>query len=160
MIGIMIEIDIVKDYDFIKPEIDEVDYLLDKVIKDCRKNYFHTFKYRCVYDIKFTDITNNEKVILNISHDCLELESKFYGLNKKIKIAKYNKLKFDEILKLTKKIYSIVSNIKIQYYLKKQIPIMHRHFFQILSQNPDYVKTHCNDLNNPLHFACRRWMIN
>ena len=33
---------IVEEYEFIKPEFDEVDYLLDKVIKDCKKNFFHT----------------------------------------------------------------------------------------------------------------------
>ena len=32
---------------------------------------------------------------------------------------------------------------------------MHRQFFRLLCQNPVYVKTHCNDLNKPFHFACR-----
>ena len=36
---------------------------------------------------------------------------------------------------------------------------MHRRFFKILSQNPENVKTHCNDLNNPLNLAIRNWMI-
>ena len=47
----------------------------------------------------------------------------------------------------------------IHYYLRLCIPIMHRHFFRKLSQNPDYIKTHCNDRNNPFHFACRRWYL-
>ena len=79
MNGIMNEIGIAKEYDFIKPEIDEVVYLRDKIIKVCRKNFFHTFEYRCVYDNKFTNITNNEKIFLNTSHDCLEYKSEFYG---------------------------------------------------------------------------------
>ena len=33
--GIMNESNNVKGIEFIKPEIDEVDYVLDKVIKDC-----------------------------------------------------------------------------------------------------------------------------
>ena len=33
---------------------------------------------------------------------------------------------------------------------------MHRHFFRILSQNPEYVQTHCNDRRNRFHFACRK----
>ena len=37
---------------------------------------------------------------------------------------------------------------------------MHRQFFKILSQNPAYVKTHCNDGSNHFHFALRKWMIN
>ena len=45
----------------IKKDIHEIDYLLDDVIKHCRKNYFHTFEYRLVYDINFT---NNNPGIL------------------------------------------------------------------------------------------------
>ena len=47
--------------------------------------------------------------------------------------------------KLTIKIYSHLRYIKISYYLKLQIPIMHRHFFEQIFQNRDYVQTHCND---------------
>ena len=32
---------------------------------------------------------------------------------------------------------------------------MHRQFFRIISQNPEYVKTHCKDINISFHFACR-----
>ena len=31
---------VVKEYDFIKPDIHEVDYLLDDIIKDCRNKFF------------------------------------------------------------------------------------------------------------------------
>ena len=81
MNGILNECDIVKEYEFIQPEIDEVDYLFDKVNKDCKK-IFYTFIYRCVYDFKFTNKTINDKVILNIFHDCLESESNYYGFQK------------------------------------------------------------------------------
>ena len=74
----MNESNIVKEYEYMKPEIDKVDYLLDKVIKDSEKKLFHTFKYRCVSDIKITNITKNEKVILNFNHNCLELKSEYY----------------------------------------------------------------------------------
>ena len=47
------------------------------------KKFFHTLKYKCVYDIKFTNITNNETVILNFSHDCSEFKTEYYWLNKK-----------------------------------------------------------------------------
>ena len=36
---------------------------------------------------------------------------------------------------------------------------MHRQFFKIFSQNPENVKTHCNDLYNLFHFASRRWFL-
>ena len=33
---------------------------------------------------------------------------------------------------------------------------MHRHFFRKQSQNLEYLQTHCNDLINTFHFACRK----
>ena len=49
------------------------------------------------------------------------------------------------------------SYINIHYYLKFQIPIMHRQFFGKLAQNRDYIQTHCDDRRNAFHFACRQW---
>ena len=37
--------------------------------------------------------------------------------------------------------------------------MMHRQFFKTVSQNPEYVKTHCNDMENPPNFAIHNWMI-
>ena len=39
------------------------------------------------------------------------------------------------------------------------MPIMHRQFFKIISQNRENVQTHCNDLYNPFQFACRNWYL-
>ena len=50
---------VVIEYEFIKSVIDEVDYILNVTIKDCRSKYFHSFEYRCAYDNKFTKTTNN-----------------------------------------------------------------------------------------------------
>ena len=36
---------------------------------------------------------------------------------------------------------------------------MHRQFFKIFSQNPEYVKTHSNVLNNSFQFACGNWFL-
>ena len=41
-------------------------------------------------------------------------------------------------------------------YLKFLIPILHRQFFETLSQNPENVKTHCNDMSNQFH---SEWFI-
>ena len=35
---------------------------------------------------------------------------------------------------------------------------MHDEFFRIIFQKKEYVEAHCIDRNNPLHFACRRWI--
>ena len=36
---------------------------------------------------------------------------------------------------------------------------MHQQILKILSQNPEYAKTYCNDLYNPFHFACRKFYL-
>ena len=51
-----------------------------------------------------------------------------YEVNKKLSNAPGNGFVFNQINKLTIKIYSILSNINIRYYLKFRIPIMHRQF--------------------------------
>ena len=147
---------VVKEYDFIKPDIHDIDYLLDDVIKDCRNRYFHTLEYRLVYDIKFTKISNNEEVNFTITHRSMEFETEFYGLTKKIRNARQNGFIFNQINKLTIKIYSNLSNINIQYYLKYRILVCHRLFLKIISQNREYIQTHCN---NPFHIACRQWCL-
>ena len=43
------------------------------------------------------------------------------------------------IKKLTLKIYSGLINMNINCCSKIRIPMMHRQFFKILSQNPEYV---------------------
>ena len=73
---------VVKEYNFGKKDIHEIDYLLDNVIKDCIKNYFHTFEYRLVYDINFTNISINEEVNLMVTHKSMEFKTEFFGLNK------------------------------------------------------------------------------
>ena len=83
-----------------------------------------------------------------------------FELNKKLTLARQRGFRFLQINKLTIKIYSHQRYINISYYLKHRIPIMHRQFFKILSQNCDYVQTHCNDRNNLFHFACQIWIKN
>ena len=58
---------VVKEYEHINPDIDEVIYILNDTSKDCRERYFHSIENRCVYDITYTNITKNEEVILLIS---------------------------------------------------------------------------------------------
>ena len=148
---------VVKEYKFDKKDIHEIDYLLDNVIKDCRRNYFHTFDYRLVYDINFTNIFNNEEVNLIITHKSMEFKTEVYGLNKKIKNARRNDFIFNQINIFKIEIYSNLSYMNIHYHLKLGAPPLHRQFFKILSRNRNYIQTHCNDINNPFHFTCRQW---
>ena len=155
MNGIFNENVIVKEFEFNNPLIQKIDSLIDYSIRDCHKKFFHNSEHICVYDINFTIITKNETGKVTISDKIKGL----YDLNKKLTVARGNDFKFNHIYKLTIKIYSHLSHINIQYHLKLRIPIMHRHFFRKLSQNPEYIQTHCNNRNTPFHFACRKWYL-
>ena len=110
----------------------------------------------CIFDIKLTNITNNEIFNISISDESMNL----FELIKKLTLAQQRGFRFLHMNKLTIKIYSHQQHINLSYYLKHRIAIMHRQFFKILSQNRDYVQTHCNDRNNPFHFACQTWIKN
>ena len=132
---------VVKEFEYIGPDIERTDLIINNCARDCFKKYFHTFKHRCICNI---EITNGDFVKGVFSEKKLK------------KIARGNGF----IYKLTIKISSSPSNVNICYYLIFPIPIMNRHFFRIISQKPDYLKTFCNDLNTPFHSACCSWMIN
>ena len=83
-----------------------------------------------------------------------------FELNEKLTLARQRRFRFLHINKLTIKIYSLQRHINISYCLKHRIPKMHRQFFEKLSQNRDYVQTHCNDRINPFHFAFQAWIKN
>ena len=155
MSGILNENVIVKEYEFDNPLIQKIDSLIDNSIRDCHNKYFHTFDHICEYDLNFTNITNNESVNFKISDKCMGM----YELNKKLTIALERGFKFNQINKLTIKIYSNLSNINIHYHLRLGAPPLHRQFFLKISQHLDYIQTHCNERRNSFHFACRQWYL-
>ena len=81
-------------------------------------------------------------------------------LNKTITNAQENGFIFNQINKLTIKLYSNLSNKIIHYYLKLRIPIMHRHIFKLFSQNKEYVERFRKDKTNPFHFSILKMMSN
>ena len=103
------QLTIVKEYEFDKPLIQKIDSIIDKGFRDCHKKYFHTFEYKCEYDIKLKKITNNETVNFTISDKSIGL----FELNKKITIDRQNGYIFNQINKLTIKIYSNLYHINI-----------------------------------------------
>ena len=147
------ELKLVKKYEFDTPVITKIDSIIDKSIRDCHNKYFHTFDHICEYDLNFTNITNNETINFTISDKCMGM----FDLNKKLAIAREHGFKFNQINKLTIKIYSNLSHINIHYHLRLGAPPLHRQFFLKISHNRDYIQTHCNDRRNPFHFACRQW---
>ena len=150
---------VVKEYEFDKTDIHEIDYLLDDAIKDCRRNYFQTFEYKLVYDINFTNISNNEEVNLIITHRSMEFKTEFYDLNKTIKNARRNGFIFNQINNFKIEIYSNPSGINIHYHLRLGAPPLHRCFFIKLFKNREYIQTHCNNRRNTFHFACGQWYL-
>ena len=82
-----------------------------------------------------------------------------YELNKKLAIARERNFIFNQINKLTIKIYSNLQSINICYFLKHRIPMCYRLFFGRMSKNKDYIQNFCNDSNTPFQFACRKWYL-
>ena len=81
----------------------------------------------------------------------------FYELNKKITVARPNGFIYNQINKLTTKIYSHLRYINISFYLKFPKPVCYGESFKITSQNREYINNFCNDEKNPFHFACWKW---
>ena len=82
-----------------------------------------------------------------------------FELNKRLTVARQREFIFNQINKLTINSYSNLSYINIHCYLKQRIPKCHRLFLRRISQNKEYIENFCNDLNNPFHFACRKWYL-
>ena len=103
------ELYVVKEYKFDNPLITKIDSIIDGCYRDCHSKYFHTFKYVCIYDIKLSNITNNEKINITISDKSMHL----YELKKKLTVARERGFRFLHINKLTIKIYSHQQYINI-----------------------------------------------
>ena len=148
------ENDIVREYEFDNPPIQNIDSLIDNSIRDCHNKFFHTFDHICEYDLNFTNITNNESVNFTISDKSMGM----YELNKKLSVARQRGCIYNHINKLTIKIYSNLSNINIDFRLRlsKTSPL-YNHFFRKIACNHNFIQTHCNDLRNTFHFTCRQW---
>ena len=144
---------LVKEYKIDNPLIQNINSIISKCYRDCHNKYFHTFDFKCEYNLNFTNITNNESVNFTISDKNMGM----YELNQKLSIARKRGFKFNQINKLTIKIYSNLQNINIHYHLKLGASPLHRQFFINLLKNREYIQTFCNDINNPFHFACRQW---
>ena len=114
-----------KVFEFEKPLIDKLDSIIDICFRVCKNRYFRTFDHICVYNIDFTNYVKNEVINMKISDKSKNL----YELIEKLKVARQKGFIVNQIYKLTIKAYNHLSQININYYLKLQIPMMHRQFF-------------------------------
>ena len=147
------ELYVVKDYKFDNPLITKIDFIIDGCYRDCHNNFFHIFKYECIYDIKHTNVTINKLFNLTVSDKSM----KSYELNKKLKVARHNGFLFNQMHKLTSKFYSHLRYINTSYCLKSQIPMCRRKVFRKTSQSREYIHNFCTDMENPFHSACKKW---
>ena len=53
---------VVKEYEFIRPDINQIDSITDKCSRECYIRNFHKLKFKCIYDIEMTngDIINGK----------------------------------------------------------------------------------------------------
>ena len=145
----------VREYVPIKPLIHKIDSLSDNCFRDCNNEQYLTFDHFFEHDIQYIFIGNIE--IINIKF--FDKRMALYESNKKRTVAHGNGFKINQIKTLKIKTYSILSQINKHFYLKLRIPIMQRHFFRKLPQNPEKIETHCNERSHPFHLACRKWYL-
>ena len=103
------EVYVIKEYKFDNPFITKKDSIIDGCYRYCHTTFFHTFKYVCTYDNKLPNITNNEINNITISDESMNL----FELNKKLPLARQRGYLFNQINKITIKIYSSLQSINI-----------------------------------------------
>ena len=67
------EIYVVKEYKFDNPLIIDIDSIIHSRFKDCHNNFFHNFKYECIYDIKLTNMIDNDIINLTSSDKSMNM---------------------------------------------------------------------------------------
>ena len=82
---------------------------------------------------------------------------RLYELNKELTLARERGFKINQIKKLKIKICSNLPHITIHHYLKLRITIMRRKISLKITQNREYIQTHCIDNRNFFLFACHKW---
>ena len=84
------QLTIMKGYEFKKPFSHKIDSNFDNCIRDCHNKSYHTFEYKCVYDIKLTNLGNIEIVNSTFA----DKRTNLYELNRKLNIARQKKFSF------------------------------------------------------------------
>ena len=138
------QLTIVKKYEYDNILLRDIDYIINRSIRDCYNNYFQPIRNEISYNIEFEKISNNEKINLTISDKSLNI---FY-LNKKLKIANERGYIFNKIIKLTIKLYDHLSQNNIHNYYKFQCPILMRQILKIISCNNESIQNFCNIYHN------------
>ena len=110
-----------KTYTYINPDFEKVDDLVRRAIEDCTK-YFHRFKYKCVFVVKFTHAahgTTNYFTITNVFKNQYEELDESNELNHQIDEFEQGEIGyiFDSIKKLAVKMFKY-HDIRASSYCK------------------------------------------
>ena len=138
------QLTIVKKYEFNNILLKDIDYIINRSIRDCYNNYFQPIRIEISYNIEFGKISNNEKINLTISDKSLNI---FY-LNKKLSIARQRGFIFNKINRLTIKFYNNLSQTNTHNYYKFQCPILMRQILKIISRDYNCFQNFCNIYHN------------
>ena len=68
----------VKEYEFLNPSIIEINYLVNCASDNCEDSFFDWFVFKCVFNIKFINVTNDKGVIFQVTlryGECMAFES-------------------------------------------------------------------------------------
>ena len=103
------ELNVVKDYKFDNPLLTDADSIIENCFNACSDNYFHEFKYQCLFDFSFKTITNNELFNLIVIDEELDEDS----LNIELKVVRQNEFIFIQLNKLTIKFPSHLQYINV-----------------------------------------------
>ena len=73
---------VVKRYEIIRTNFDEVHYKLKDSVENCRNKNLCMFENRCVYDINFINIIiRNQEVIIAVTLKYMKFNSQLYALS-------------------------------------------------------------------------------
>ena len=67
------ELTVVKEYEFENLPIQNINSIFTTCYMDCHDKYFHTFKYKGIYNLNFTNVINNEIFNFTISDTSLNI---------------------------------------------------------------------------------------
>ena len=127
---------VVKEYEFHKPLLSEINSIIDNCKRDCYYNNYHKHKMTLEYHGSFTNERINEMFDLTIS----KIAVGQCELNERLKIARRNAFRFIQISKLTIKFSAKQSQMTLSYYFKHRFPIIHSQFFRKIAQNKKYIE--------------------
>ena len=161
-----------KTYTYINPDFEKVDNLIKRVIDDCTK-YFHRFKYKCEFVVKFNHATHgttnyftlinkfeNQNEELNeaneISHQMDEFEQGesgyiFDSIKKlRVKMFKYHDIRASSYCNIPKSFFNSKSKVNIQnndnYCLLWSI-LAHKYKVDSHRQRVSHYENHFHELN-------------